>query len=94
MLRVGAQADLVVINPEALKRYEPEACVRYIYRDVFEHHQLVNRPEGVVSQVMIAGKTAWKSGAYTPAFGKERMGRVLRHREHEGAVSMQLAAAA
>lgn len=83
VLEPGAQADLVVVDPEALRAYDPDTSVDYIYREVFEHHQLVNRPQGVVTQVMVAGKLAWTDGAYTPAFGRERMGRVLLDRQHE-----------
>ena len=91
-IRIGAQADLVVIDPRALQAYDPDASVEYIYRDVFEHHQLVNRPAQVVAQVMIAGHLAWRDGAYTPMFGRERFGRVLRHRDHEAAAPAALAA--
>ncbi|MEQ1437855.1 amidohydrolase family protein [Fontimonas sp. SYSU GA230001] len=79
---VGARADLVVVDPEALRRYDPDASVEYVYRDAFAHHQLVNRPQGVVRQVMIGGHLAWHEGRYTDAFGRERMGRVLRERHH------------
>ena len=93
VLRPGAQADITVIDPEALARYVPDACVEYVFRPVFEHHQLVNRPRGVVSHVMIAGKLAWADGAYTPAYGRERMGRVLLDHKHEQrAASLQMAA--
>jgi len=83
VLHPGAQADVAVIDPAALERHDGEAAIRYVWRDAFNHHQLVNRPEGVVTQVWVAGKLAWDAGAYTPAFGKERMGRVLLNREHE-----------
>lgn len=83
VLKPGAQADLAVIDPEALRRYDPDASVEYVFRDAFSHHQLVNRPRGVVSHVMIGGKLAWAEGAYTPAYGRERMGRVLLDAEHE-----------
>lgn len=82
-LEVGAQADICVINPEELAAYDPEARVDYIYRDLFEHHQMVNRPEGVVTHTMIAGHMAWQQGEFTTAFENLRMGRVLRHRDHE-----------
>lgn len=91
-IRVGAQADLVVIDPRALQAYDPDASVDYIYRDAFEHHQLVNRPPQVVTQVMIGGHLAWRDGAYTPMFGRERFGRVLRHRNHEAGTTTALAA--
>jgi N-acyl-D-aspartate/D-glutamate deacylase len=78
----GAQADVVVIDPEALRRWQPEATVEYIWRDVFESHQMVNRPQGVVTQTMIRGRLAWSEGAYLPAFGHEPYGRLLRARDH------------
>jgi len=83
VLKPGAQADIVLIDPAALERHDGEARIRYLWREAFDHHQLVNRPEGVVTQVLIAGTLAWDAGAYTPAFGRERMGRVLLNREHE-----------
>ena len=85
VLKIGAPADIVVVDPEALRAYEPEASIQYVWRDIFEHHQLVNRPQGVVEHVVIGGKLAWSDGAYTPAFGRERMGRALLHRDHRAA---------
>ncbi len=81
-LQPGAQADLCVVDPRVLQQWQPESTIRYVRRDIFDCHQLVNRPEGVVTQVMIAGKLAWHQGAYTPAYARERFGRVLRAKEH------------
>lgn len=81
-LEVGAQADLVLIDPSALQTWNPESTVDYIWRECFQHHQLVNRPQGVVTAVCVAGRLLWRDGAFTPAFGRERSGRVLLHREH------------
>lgn len=81
-IRLGARADLVQVNPEALRDYEPEACIEYIYRQGFAHHQLVNRPRGVVTRTLINGRVAWEQGAYTPVFGRETLGRVLRNRDY------------
>jgi N-acyl-D-aspartate/D-glutamate deacylase len=92
VLRAGAQADLVVVDPQALQAYDSDAGIRYIYRDIFEHHQLVNRSDGVVRHVMVRGRLAWQDGAYTELFGRERLGRVLLHREHEGQSVTALAA--
>lgn len=78
----GAVADLVLIDPAALQRWNPEATVDYVWRDCFEHHQLVNRPVGVVAAVAVGGKLLWRDGAYLPVFGVERAGRVMRHRDH------------
>ncbi len=83
VLEPGVQADVAVIDPDALARHDGEQQIRYVWRDAFQHHQLVNRPEGVVTQVLVAGRLAWDAGAYTPAFGLERMGRVMRNKDHE-----------
>src|SRR5689334_24904624 len=92
VLKAGAQADVAVIDPQALARHDGEKQIRYVWRDAFQHHQLVNRPEGVVTQVLVAGQLAWEAGAYTPAFGLERMGRVMRNAEHERGVIPRSAA--
>jgi len=83
VLRRGAQADVVLVDPAALARHDGEQQVRYVWREAFEHFQLVNRPEGVVTQVWIGGHLAWDADAYTPAFGRVPMGRVMRHKDHE-----------
>lgn len=83
-LEVGARADLVLIDPEALSRWEPEETYRYIWRDIFDHHQMVNRSEGVASRVWIAGHTAFADGALVPELGAQRMGSLLRHVDHPG----------
>lgn len=92
VLRVGGRADIVIVDPQALSAYDPDASVRYVYRDAFEHHQLVNRPDGVVTHVMIAGRMAWRDGAYTAIYGRERLGTVLRHAGHEAGTAQPLAA--
>ena len=87
VLTVGARADLAVIDPEALRHHNGEARIRYVWREAFGHHQLVNRPEGVVTHVMVGGTLAWADGAYTEAHGRDRLGRVLLNREHEQRLS-------
>jgi N-acyl-D-aspartate/D-glutamate deacylase len=82
-LKLGAQADIAVIDPEALRTWgDPESTVGYVWRDIYEHHQMVNRPEGIVAQVIVGGHLAWDSGHYTQEFGKLRMGRLLRAKDH------------
>lgn len=79
---LGAQADLLMVDPKALESYVPEDCVGLIHRDVFEYRQMVNRVPGVVRQVMIAGRFAWRDDDFTAEFGARRFGRVLRHKDH------------
>jgi N-acyl-D-aspartate/D-glutamate deacylase len=77
-LDVGAQADVVLIDPAALQTYDTDANRRMIYRDIFEHEQLVNRSAGVVAAVFIAGEQVWNGADFTPALGHKRLGRALR----------------
>jgi N-acyl-D-aspartate/D-glutamate deacylase len=73
----GAQADIVVIDPEALAVYDSNASRRRIFRDIFEHEQLVNRSDGVVSEVLIAGEAVWREREFQPPLGERRLGRAL-----------------
>jgi N-acyl-D-aspartate/D-glutamate deacylase len=74
---VGARADLTLLEPEALRRYDGEASIRYQYRDAFECHQLVNRSDGVVDAVYVAGRLLWDRGRFSADFGRVRAGRAL-----------------
>jgi hypothetical protein len=48
------------------------------YRELFKHKQMLNRPEGVVTSVLINGEPVWQDGEVTSALGGERLGRALR----------------
>lgn len=78
-LVVGAQADLVLINPEALAQHDINAQRTTIYNEKFEHDVMVNRSDGVVEQVYIRGVRAWEGGnVFTDALGSQTLGKVLR----------------
>jgi N-acyl-D-aspartate/D-glutamate deacylase len=77
-LNVGAQADVVLLDPDALRTYDTDANRRMVYRGIFEHEQLVNRSDGVVTAVYIAGEEVWDGAGFTPALGQKRLGRALR----------------
>ena len=77
-LEVGANADLVLLNPEALRSYDGESSIQYIYRDVFDCHQLVNRSDGVVAGVYVAGEQVWGGADFTSVHGNKALGRALR----------------
>jgi len=77
-LEIGAQADLVLIDPEALRLWDDNATRQFIYRELFQHKQLVSRSDGVVSHVLIRGEPVWAGGDFTPALGKQTLGRALR----------------
>lgn len=75
----GKQADVVLINPDNLEKHDMNARRVKVYNDIFEHHVLVNRSDGVVDQVYIRGQRVWEDGCrYTPALGTKTLGRALR----------------
>ncbi len=76
-LEPGAQADLVLVDPEALRGYDTDANRRMVYREIFEHEQLVNRSDGVVAGVWIAGEQVWDGRGFTVALGTRQLGRPL-----------------
>lgn len=75
-LRPGATADVAVVDPAKL----PTGL-----SDPIEHHdprlgtmRMVKRSDGVVRQVLIGGRVAFENGQFTPGYGQERYGRLLR----------------
>ena len=81
-IEIGAQADVIVIDPATLAQHDGEASTRRIYRDVLQHDQLVNRSPGVVTQVFICGACVWQDDAFTPVFETKKLGRVLLAKRH------------
>ena len=77
-LDIGAQADIVLLDPEALGRWDDNASRQYIYRELFQHKQLVSRSDGVVTHVLIRGEPVWEEGDFTAALGTQTLGRALR----------------
>lgn len=80
-LNIGAQADIILVNPEALLNYDSLANTRMEYRELFQHDQMVNRSDGVVEKTIIGGKLAWNGKSYTPKYGKEPFGRLLKPKD-------------
>ncbi|MFN3713836.1 MAG: N-acyl-D-amino-acid deacylase family protein [Alcanivoracaceae bacterium] len=76
-VEVGDQADLILIDPQALQQLDHHSTVQRIYRDEFSHNQLVNRTDGVVPLVMIKGHPAWRSDRFEAGFGRQKFGKVL-----------------
>ncbi len=74
----GDVADLILVDPKQLARYDGEANIQRIYREEFQHQQLVNRSDSVVPLVLIAGKVAWQGDAFSESLGKEKMGGLLK----------------
>ena len=80
-IETGDVADIAIIDPEALKTYDSDAGLQFIHRDVFEHEQLVNRSDGVVTHVLVGGGLVWTKDGFTKAHGQTKLGRALRHRD-------------
>jgi N-acyl-D-aspartate/D-glutamate deacylase len=73
----GRQADLVLIDPEALRAYDSEAGTTFGYREAVAAEQMLNRSNGVVTDVWISGRPAWRNAQATEALGTVTMGRAL-----------------
>ena len=77
-ITVGARADLTLLNPEALRAYDGEANIQLIDRELFGCEQLVNRSDGVVAGVYVAGTQVWDGTEFTSAHGTAALGQALR----------------
>ena len=77
-LAIGSRADMALINPEAFDGWEPDQTRELVYREIFEHEQMVNRPVGIVDSVYISGELAW-GGESGPgeALGAKPLGQYL-----------------
>lgn len=84
-IELGAQADIVLIDPKALARHDGEANTVRIWRDTLQNDQLVCRSDGVVRGVFIRGEEVWDGAAFMPAFERKKLGRVLKARQAETA---------
>jgi N-acyl-D-aspartate/D-glutamate deacylase len=77
-LEIGAQADIVLLDPQALKTWDSNDSRILQYRALFKHNQMLNRSDGVVTSVLINGEPVWQGGQATSALGGQRLGRALR----------------
>lgn len=76
-INVGDRADVILVDPQQLSRYDGEANVQRIHRAEFQYEQLVNRSDGVVPLVIINGKVAWEQNRFSDAFATSKLGQVL-----------------
>jgi len=74
----GDVADLILVDPKQLANYDGEENVERIFREEYQHPQLVNRSNGVVPLVLINGRTAWQGGQFSEEFGNTKMGSLLK----------------
>ena len=71
-------ADLILVDPDVLQGYDGEQNVRRVFREEYQHEQLVNRSDDVVPLVMIGGKIAWENKSFSEDLGQKAYGRLLR----------------
>ena len=71
-------ADLILVDPDVLQGYDGEKNVRRVFREEYQHEQLVNRSDDVVPLVMIGGKIAWENKCFSEDLGQKAYGRLLR----------------
>jgi len=93
-LVIGMPADVIVVDPEALKRHDSEANTHLVWREQLAHQQMVNRSDGVITASFIAGRAVWREGQFTPRLGREKLGRVLLGDGHEAVASAAVMAQA
>lgn len=77
-IEIGAQADITLIDPAVLQGWDSNDHRELIHRELFDHKQMVNRSEGVVTHVLIHGEPVWQQGDFTDMLGSRRLGRALR----------------
>jgi len=65
------------MDPEALRAYDSEANTTFGYRRAVAAEQMLNRNDGVVTDVWIACMPAWRNCKATKQLGRSRMGRAL-----------------
>jgi len=76
-IKVGERADITVVNPEELEVYDGENSVQRIYREDFEHEQLVNRSDGVVTATIVSGRAIWQNNKFANDINKSKYGKCL-----------------
>jgi N-acyl-D-aspartate/D-glutamate deacylase len=74
----GDTADLILVNPKTLASYEGEDHVERVFREEYQHDQLVNRSNGVVPLVLINGHEAWSEDQFSDSLGSVKMGSLLK----------------
>jgi N-acyl-D-aspartate/D-glutamate deacylase len=76
-IELGLRADLTLIDPDALRAYDSDANTTFGYREAVAAEQMLNRSDGVVTDVWIAGKQAWRDAKPTEHLGRSTLGRAL-----------------
>lgn len=76
-LAKGKIADLVIIDPEKFKNIHEEVEMEPI-KEFGDYERLVNRNEGVVSRVLVGGKTIFENEGFVENYAtSKKYGRFL-----------------
>ncbi|GAB2488932.1 N-acyl-D-amino-acid deacylase family protein [Arenimonas alkanexedens] len=79
VLKPGAQADLVLINPRALKQAKLDAYAEAPFELLGDMQRVVNRNDGLVKATIINGRVAFEDDRPSPALGRDGgFGRFMR----------------
>lgn len=80
-LKVGGQADLVVLDPAALKSAKLDQYAEAPFEVMGGLMRVVNRHDGVIKATVINGQMAFENDVINPRLGKEHgFGRFLPRR--------------
>jgi N-acyl-D-aspartate/D-glutamate deacylase len=75
----GKIADLVIIDPEALKNVKKDTVAKGIIEEFDNFERLVNRNENVVYKVIVGGEVIFENEDFVTGYGKnKKYGRLLK----------------
>ncbi len=77
-LALGAAADIILVDPEALAGHDEDKGRKMVYREALEQNQMLNRSDGVVTHVWVGGQVAMNESGFNADLGKHKMGKLLR----------------
>lgn len=77
-LDIGQRADIALLDLQVLSSYDGEASIKLIHRELFGCEQLVNRSDGVVSDVFAGGTKVWSDNSFTDQHGQMKLGQALK----------------
>ncbi|SFL11361.1 N-acyl-D-amino-acid deacylase family protein [Rhodanobacter glycinis] len=79
-LAPGAQADIVLLDPVALKRTRLDRYAEAPFEAMGGLQRVVNRNDGVIRCTLIRGQLAFENDTPSPLLGRQAMGRFLARR--------------
>ncbi|TAM13789.1 MAG: N-acyl-D-glutamate amidohydrolase [Rhodanobacter sp.] len=79
-LAPGAQADIVLLDPVALKRTRLDRYAEAPFEAMGGLQRVVNRNDGVIRCTLIRGQLAFENDTPSPRLGRQAMGRFLARR--------------